>query len=42
MGFTLQNKRALLWGLGILAGLLLANLAWSQIAHAIGQCLSPF
>jgi hypothetical protein len=42
MGFTFQQKRALFWGLGILTGLLLADLAWSQIARAIGQCLSPF
>jgi hypothetical protein len=42
MGVTLQHKRALFWGLGILTGLALANLAWAQIANAIGHCLSPF
>jgi hypothetical protein len=42
MGFTLQHKRALFWGLGILTGLALANVAWAQIANAIGRCLSPF
>ncbi len=42
MGFTLQQKRALFWGLGILAVFLLANLAWAQIAHSIGRCFSPF
>ena len=42
MGFSLQQKRALFWGLGILTGLLLANLAWTQIANAIGRCFSPF
>jgi hypothetical protein len=42
MGFTLQHKRALFWGLGILTGFVLANLAWSQIASAIGRCFSPF
>jgi len=40
MNFTLQHKRALFWGLGILAGLVLANLAWSQIANAICRCFS--
>ncbi len=42
MGYTLQHKRALFWGLGILTGFVLANLAWSEIASAIGRCFSPF
>jgi hypothetical protein len=42
MVFTLQHKRVLFWGLGILTGLALANLAWAQIASAIGHCFSPF
>ncbi len=42
MGFTLQHKRALFWTLGIVTGFVLANLAWAQIASAIGHCFSPF
>jgi hypothetical protein len=42
MAFSLQHKRALFWGLGILTGLALANLAWTQIASAVGGCFSPF
>ena len=42
MGFTLQQKRALFWGLGILAGFALAHLAWAQIASGISHCFSPF
>jgi len=41
MGFTLQQKRALYWGLGILAGLVLVNIAWAQICTALGQCFTP-
>jgi hypothetical protein len=42
MAFTLQHKRALFWGLGILTVFVLADLAWAQIANAIGHCFSPF
>jgi hypothetical protein len=42
MGFKLPHKRAIFWGLGILTGFVLANLAWSQIASAIGRYFSPF
>jgi len=42
MGFTLQQKRALFWALGIVAAFLLAHLAWAQIGSAIGHCVSPF
>jgi hypothetical protein len=38
MGFTLRQKRALYWGLGILTLFALTNLAWTQIAKAIGGC----
>ncbi|HXX14306.1 MAG TPA: hypothetical protein VEJ47_05335 [Candidatus Eremiobacteraceae bacterium] len=41
MAFTLQQKQAFYWGLGILAGLALANLAWAQIASSLGRCFSP-
>ncbi|MGB7433789.1 MAG: hypothetical protein WBR26_23615 [Candidatus Acidiferrum sp.] len=40
MAMTLQRKRALLWALGILTALVLMNVAWAQIASAIGHCLS--
>jgi hypothetical protein len=42
MGITLQQKRALFWGLGILAGLVLVNLAWAEIAAALGRCFAPY
>ena len=42
MAITLQHKRALFWGLGILTLFALTNLAWAQIAHAITQCFTPF
>jgi hypothetical protein len=42
MAFTLQHKRALFWGVGILTGFALANLAWAQIAHAVSLCFSSF
>jgi hypothetical protein len=37
MAVTLQTKRALFWGLGILAVLILVNVAWAQIAASL-QC----
>jgi hypothetical protein len=39
MAATLQQKRALILGLGILAAVALANIAWAQIAASI---CSPF
>jgi hypothetical protein len=42
MAVTQQRKQALFWALGILAALVLMNLAWAQIASALAQCLSPF
>jgi hypothetical protein len=42
MTISLQHKRALFWGLGILALFALTNLAWAQIASAIGHCFSSF
>ena len=35
MAVTLQTKRALFWGLGILVVLVLVNVAWSQIAASL-------
>jgi len=37
MAVTLNQKRAVFWGLGILAVLVLVNVAWSQIAASL-QC----
>ncbi len=42
MRLTLQQKRGLYWGLGILAMVVLTGVAWAQIAHALTQCFSPF
>ncbi|MGB7844886.1 MAG: hypothetical protein WBL63_04670 [Candidatus Acidiferrum sp.] len=42
MAVTVQQKRALLWGLGILVVLVLVNVAWAQIANALGHCFSPY
>jgi hypothetical protein len=42
MAITVQRKRALFWALGILTMLVLMNVAWAQIANAIGHCFSPF
>jgi hypothetical protein len=39
VAITLQQKRALFWGLGILTLFALTNLAWAQIAKAIGSCI---
>jgi hypothetical protein len=41
MDFTLKRKRALFWTLGILAALILMNVAWAQIGNVICQSLSP-
>jgi len=38
MAVTLQQKRVLILGAGLLIGLLLMNLAWAQIAAGLGQC----
>jgi hypothetical protein len=42
MAISMQHKRALFWVLGIVTLLALTDLAWAQIASAIGHCLSPF
>ena len=38
MAVTLQQKRALIVGLGILGMLVLVQLAWAQIASALHCC----
>jgi hypothetical protein len=35
MSLATQRKKVLFWALGILAGVLLMNLAWAQIAVAL-------
>jgi hypothetical protein len=40
MAISLQQKRALLWGLGILTVLVLASVAWAQICASIAHCFS--
>jgi hypothetical protein len=42
MDVTVKQKRALFWGLGILVTLVLVNVAWTQIASALGRCFSPY
>jgi hypothetical protein len=42
MAITAQRKRALFWALGILSALVLMNVAWAQIANAIGNCFLRF
>jgi hypothetical protein len=37
MAVTLQQKRALFWGLGIVVVLVLVNVAWAQLAASL-QC----
>jgi len=37
MPVTVQQKRVLFWGLGILVVLVLMNVAWAQIAVGLGQ-----
>jgi len=40
MAATIQFKRAVFWGLGIIAGLTLMTVAWAQINEALCRCLS--
>jgi hypothetical protein len=42
MAITAQRKRALCWAVGILSALVLMNVAWAQIANAIGNCFLRF
>jgi hypothetical protein len=42
MNLTLQQKKALFWCLGMLAAVVLINIAWAQIAAALPRCLSIF
>jgi len=38
MVVTMQKKKALIWGLGILIALVLMNVAWAQIGSGLCQC----
>ena len=40
MAVTLQQKRLLILGIGVLIGLVLMNLAWAQLAAGLGKCFS--
>jgi hypothetical protein len=42
MAVTLQQKRALILGLGFLVMLVLANVAWAQIAASLAHYCSFF
>jgi hypothetical protein len=42
MQLSLQQKRALYWGLGILTAMVLTSVAWAQIHLALSQCFSSF
>jgi hypothetical protein len=42
MSLTLHQKRGLLWGLGILAAVVLMSVAWSQICAGLAHCFSLF
>jgi hypothetical protein len=42
MAITLQQKRVLYWGLGIVTLFALSNLAWAQIAKAFSGCVFRF
>jgi hypothetical protein len=41
MAVTIQQKRALFWGLGVLIVVVLVNVAWAQIAASLTSCF-PF
>ena len=38
MAVTMRQKKALIWGLGILIVVVLANVAWAQIGSGLFQC----
>jgi len=38
MPATVQQKRMLVLGLGVVIALVLMNIAWAQIASGLGQC----
>jgi len=42
MSLTSQQKRGLLWALGLLIMLTLSSVAWAQINTALSHCFSLF
>ena len=42
MQLSLQQKKALYWGLGILTAMVLMNVAWAEIHLALARCFSSF
>jgi hypothetical protein len=42
MSLTLQQKRGLLWALGIVTMATLTSLAWMQFHATLARCLSVF
>ena len=40
MAVTLQQKRLLILGIGVLMGLVLMNLAWAQLTAGLGKCFA--
>jgi len=40
MAATLQQKRLLILGVGVLIGLVLMNLAWAELAAGLGKCFA--
>ena len=42
MSLTMQQKRGLLWALGIVIMATLTSVAWAQINTALAHCFSLF
>ncbi|HWN75247.1 MAG TPA: hypothetical protein VNO13_05840 [Candidatus Udaeobacter sp.] len=42
MSLTMQQKRGLLWALGIVIMATLTSVAWAQINTALARCFSLF
>ena len=42
MTMTIEQKKRLYWGLGILTAVVLTSVAWAQIHAAMTSCYSPF
>ena len=42
MHLTMQQKKALYWGLGIAIAAVLMSMAWAQINVTLARCFSVF
>jgi uncharacterized membrane protein (DUF441 family) len=42
MHLTMQQKKALYWGLGIVIAAVLMSMAWGQINATLARCFSVF